>query len=120
MIEPVAREHFFLFFFTAAGMILAALGYALLYALARRYRRRALFWGACVAYGVLTAAALTLARLANLTDDWRVLVILLLLGYGLAPVLIWRLCVATHEEGEKWTRHRGGHPPISGKRPPSG
>ncbi|BCX89584.1 hypothetical protein MIN45_P1957 [Methylomarinovum tepidoasis] len=101
MIEPVALEHFFLFFFTAAVVIVAALCYALFYAFARLYRKRGLLRGAWLAYGVLAAAVLILARLANLTDYWRMLVILLLLGYGVAPVVIWRLCVATHAEGEQ-------------------
>ncbi len=100
MIEPVALTHFFLFFFTAAAVILAAACYAVLYAFARLYRKRNLLRGAWLAYGILAAAVLTLARLANLTDYWRILVVLLLLGYGVAPVLIWRLCVATHEEGK--------------------
>ncbi len=100
MIEPVALEHFFLFFFTAAAVILAAACYAVLYAFARLYRRRALLRGAWLAYGILAAAVLALARLANLESYWRALVVLLLLGYGVAPVLIWRLCVATHEEGK--------------------
>ncbi len=97
MIEPVELAHFFLFFFTAAAVIVAALGYALLYAFARLYRRRGLLRGAWLAYGVLAAAVLTLGWLANLTGYWQVLVGLLLVGYGVAPVLIWRLCVATHE-----------------------
>ncbi|BCX81830.1 hypothetical protein MIT9_P1412 [Methylomarinovum caldicuralii] len=80
MIEPVALEHFFLSFFIAAAVIVAALCYALLYAFARLYRKRSLLRGAWLAYGVLAAAVLTLARLANLTDYWRVLVVLLLLG----------------------------------------
>ncbi len=100
MIEPVAAQHLLLFFLTAAGVVLAAFSYALLYALGRAYPHSKWRYGARLAYGILVLAVLALARLGNLTGGWRVLAGLLLLGYGLAPVLIWRLTVVTHR-GER-------------------
>ncbi len=100
MIEPVAAQHLFMFFLTAAWVVLAAFSYALLYALGRAYPLTGWRHGAQLAYGILVLAVLALARLGNLTGGWWVLAGLLLLGYGLAPVLIWRLTVATHQ-GER-------------------
>ncbi len=97
MIEPVALEHFFLFFFAAALVILAALGYTLLYSFSKLYRKKSLQYWAGLAYGVLVAAVFWLAFLGNLHGFWSSLVGMLLIGYGLAPVLIWHLCVATHD-----------------------
>ncbi len=97
MVEPVALEHFFLFFFAAALVIFAALGYALTYSFARLYQKRSLLYWAGLAYGVLTVSVFWLAYLANLHGFWSILVGMLLVGYGLAPVLIWHLCVATHD-----------------------
>lgn len=98
MIEPVATQHLFLFFLTAAGVVLAAFSYALLYALGRAYPHRKWRHGVLPAYGILVLAVLALARLGNLTGGWRMLAGFLLLGYGLAPVLIWRLTVVTHQD----------------------
>lgn len=98
MIEPVALAHFSQFFVTAALVVVAGFSYAALYACARFYRRRALLGWAAVAYGVLVGAVLVLAALAHLEGFWQILSGLLLVGYGAAPVLIWRLWVAIHQD----------------------
>ncbi len=97
MIEPVALEHFFFFFFAAALVIFAALGYALSYSFSKLYRNKFLLYVAGLASSVLVLAVTWLADLANLHGYWSVLVGGMLLGYGVAPILIWRLCVATHD-----------------------
>lgn len=97
MIEPVQIENFAWFFLTSAGVVVAAFAYAALIALGRAYPHRSWRYGALLAYGVLVWMVITLARLGNLTGGWQVLVGLLLLGYGLAPVLIWRLGDAIHK-----------------------
>ncbi len=97
MIEPVALGNFFLFFFDAALVILAAFCYAVLYALGRLQGKKPYLAAAAVSYGILAMATAALAVLGNLNGMWRILAGLLLVGYGLAPLLIWRLCVATHE-----------------------
>jgi len=97
MIEPVALEHFFFFFFAAALVIFAALAYALLYSFSRLYRNKTLLYVAGLAYGVLILAVFWLSWLANLHGFWYALVGMMLFGYGVAPILIWRLSVATHD-----------------------
>jgi len=97
VIEPVALGNFFLFFFDAALVILAAFCYAAFYALGRLQGKKAFLVIAAVSYGILAIATAGLAVLGNLNGTWRILAVLLLVGYGLAPLLIWRLCVATHE-----------------------
>jgi len=100
MVEPVALEHFFLFFFVSALVILSALGYTVLFAMERVSKHANLRVWVTLAYLVLAASIVWLAYLANLQGFWLLLVGLLLAGFGVGPVIIWRLCVATHgEEG---------------------
>jgi len=54
---------------------------------------------AYAAYVVLFAAVVELANVANLLHSffWVLVVMLMLVGYLLAPRFIWNLCVGTHE-----------------------
>ncbi|MFN3920313.1 MAG: hypothetical protein ACK4JF_08540 [Methylohalobius sp.] len=97
MIEPVAAQNLFLFFMAAAGVVLLGFGYALLYALGRAYPHRAWRYGALLAYALLVLAVLALVRLGDWNGRWRVLAGLLLLGYGLAPIWIFRLMATIHQ-----------------------
>ena len=53
---------------------------------------------AYLAYAGLVVATLFLAAAANLFKSgfWTFVVILMLLGYLIAPHAIWQLCVGTH------------------------
>ncbi|MFM8331406.1 MAG: hypothetical protein ACKN9T_06930 [Candidatus Methylumidiphilus sp.] len=96
MIEPVELKDFFTAFFAAAAVILCGAGYAGLYAWSKLRGRPALLLGACACYAVLVAATLLLAQATHLQGEWQVLVGLMLIGYLLAPLGIWRLCVGSH------------------------
>ena len=103
MIQPVELANFFTVFFSAASVILFGAAYALLFAYARVRARPGLMPLAYLAYVGLFIAVLVLAFAANLFANafWTFIVLLMLLGYLLAPHGIWHLCVRTHEpEGE--------------------
>ncbi len=96
MIEPVALKDFFITFFSAALVILGGAGYAGLYAWAKmRGNPRLLLW-AYACYAALAGATFLLARATHLNGQWQILVGLMLTGYLLAPLGIWKLCVASH------------------------
>ena len=98
MIEPVALKDFFLTFFSAAREIMTGALYALLFAYARVKNRPRLMPLAYAAYLGLLVSVLVLATVANLfaTGFWTFIVVLMLIGYLLAPHVIWHLCVGTH------------------------
>lgn len=100
MIEPVALKDFFLTFFSAAMVILTGGLYALLFAYSRVKNRPRLMPLAYTAYLGLVASVMALAYAANLfnTGFWTVIVLLMLIGYLLAPHAIWHLCVGTHRD----------------------
>ena len=52
------------------------------------------------AYAGLVVATVLFAWAMNLTGWWLALVVVLLVGYFVAPRAIWRLSVATHESTE--------------------
>jgi hypothetical protein len=100
MIEPVALKDFFLTFFSAAMVIMTGGLYALLFAYSRVKSRPGLMPLAYAAYAGLFASVLALAYAANLLNHgfWIGIVLLMLIGYLLAPHAIWHLCVGTHRD----------------------
>ncbi|HYP67507.1 MAG TPA: hypothetical protein VEP67_04570 [Thiobacillaceae bacterium] len=98
MIEPVALKDFFITFFSAALVIISGALYALLFAYARIKNRPGLMLLAYTSYLGLFASVLVLAYAANLYTHgfWMFIVLLMLIGYLLAPHGVWHLCVATH------------------------
>jgi len=98
MIEPVALKDFFLTFFSAAMIIMTGALYALLFAYARVKHRPLLMPLAYLAYLGLVVSVLVLAYAANLFSSafWIFIVLLMLVGYLLAPHAVWHLCVGTH------------------------
>lgn len=99
MLEPVKLANFFTVFFSAASVILFGATYALLFAYARMKNRPRLMPLAYAAYIGLAASVGVLAFAANLLGNgfWSFIVVLMLIGYLLAPQAIWHLCVRTHE-----------------------
>jgi len=100
MIEPVALKDFFLTFFSAAMVIMTGGLYALLFAWGRIKSRPGFMQLAYLSYLGLFISVMTLAYTANLfnTGFWTVIVVLMLIGYLLAPHAIWHLCVGTHQD----------------------
>lgn len=98
MIEPVKLADFFITFFSSASVIIFGALYALLFAYSRIKNVPRLMLLAYIAYAVLFASVIVLANVANLFSSlfWVGIVILMLVGYLLAPHFIWHLCVATH------------------------
>ncbi|MBI5938183.1 MAG: hypothetical protein HY850_10080 [Betaproteobacteria bacterium] len=97
MIQPVHLADFFTVFFSAALVILFGALYALLFAYARVKQAAKLMPLAYLSYVGLFVSVLVLARAAHLNDPfWTSIVLLMLVGYLVAPHAIWRLCVDTH------------------------
>jgi len=98
MIEPVEMANFFTVFFSAAMVIMTGALYALLFAFSRVKGQPRLMPMAYLAYLGLFASVMTLARAANLFHSgfWTAIVVLMLIGYLIAPHAIWHLCVGTH------------------------
>lgn len=99
MIQPVELADFFTVFFSAALVILFGALYALLFAYARVKAVPRLMHAAYAAYAGLFTSVLVLGDAANLYQNnfWTFIVVLMLVGYLLAPHGIWYLCTRTHE-----------------------
>ena len=100
MLEPVKLANFFIVFFSAASVILFGASYALLFAWSRVKARPRVLLVAYAAYAGLFISVITLALAANLFHNafWTSIVLLMLIGYLVAPHAIWHLCVGTHAE----------------------
>ncbi|MGZ4960330.1 MAG: hypothetical protein ACXV7J_13835 [Methylomonas sp.] len=108
LIEPVALADFFLSFFSAAMIILLGATYAGLFAWAKitaQYRFRL---GAGLAYIALVIAVAVFSRINHFTGFWLALSVLMVVGYGCMPYVIWRLCVSTHAGESEHSHHSGG------------
>lgn len=105
MIEPASLANFFTIFFSAAMVIMLGALYALLFAYSRLKRDSRLMPVAYLSYIGLFVSTLFLADAANLLKHplWTVIVVLMLVGYLLAPHAIWHLCVGTHAEEQENT-----------------
>ena len=82
---------------SAALVVLSGAAYALLFALARIRSSQTLLCFAYGAYLALCLCALILTRALELETFWVAVVAVMLVGYWLAPIAIWHLCVGTHE-----------------------
>ena len=82
---------------TLSGGLVVMFGalYAMLFALGR-LRHPHLMPLAYVAYALFAAAALVLASALHFAGYWLILLLVMLVGYLLAPHGIWHLCVGTH------------------------
>lgn len=107
MIEPVALADFFTVFFSAAMVILTGALYALLFAYSRVHAIARLLPVAYLAYAGLVVAVLFLGNAAHLFQSslWIAIVALMLIGYLVAPHIIWQLCVDTHAAEDEAEPH---------------
>jgi uncharacterized membrane protein len=103
MIEPVELANFFTVFFSAASVILFGALFALLFAWSRVRGRPRLMPLAYAAYLGLAVSVIVLGNAANLFNSnfWTFIVLLMLVGYLVAPHAIWHLCVGTHAEEDE-------------------
>ena len=87
---------------TLSGALVVMFGalYAMLFAFAR-LRHPFLMPLAYAAYALFAASALVLANALHLQGFWLVLIVVMLLGYLLAPHGIWHLCEGTHMEAQR-------------------
>lgn len=106
VIEPVEIQRFALAAMSAGAVVFFGACYAACLALHRLRHLAILNRLANLSYAALTASVLALAWLLRLDGFWLALVVLLQVGYFLAPRFIWRLSVATHERtGDAESRH---------------
>lgn len=93
---------------TMSGALVVLFGamYALFFALGMINRSKRQLAFAYAAYACFVAATFGLAWSLRLSGLWMSLVVVMLLGYLLAPHGIWHLCVATHqsEDGDEGER----------------
>lgn len=92
---------------TLSGGFVVTFGalYAMLFAFARlRLPRLEPF--AYAAYALFAASTVVLASALRLSGYWLILIVLMLLGYLLAPHGIWHLCVGTHSGAGAEIEHR--------------
>ena len=96
MIDPVATQH--LLAAAAAGALVIIFGalYALLFAQARLNDRPRLMHGAYAAYVALVGCVAVLVLTLNLKGFWQSVAAVMVVGYFVAPRLIWNLCAGTH------------------------
>lgn len=105
MIEPVELQNFFITFFSAAMVVIMGALYALLFAWSRLHKARGLMFLAYTAYAGLFASVMILANATNLEGYWQIIVVMMVVGYLLAPHGIWHLCVGTHASGQEVESH---------------
>lgn len=81
-----------------AGALVVLFGalYALLFALGKMGNKRFLHGLALLAYLGFAFSVWLLADALVMEGFWLLIVAVMLVGYLLAPRLIWRLCVGTH------------------------
>ncbi len=96
MIDPVDIQHLMASAVAGALVILFGAAYALCFAYARLRERAALMALALVSYAALAAAVLVLSRTLHLTGFWQWVTAVMLVGYFVAPRVIWQLCAGTH------------------------
>jgi hypothetical protein len=96
MVEPVALSDFFIVFFSGALTVLLAALYAALFAWERLQGGAGFRYGSWLVYGFFLVCVAVFAKALHLDGHWRLLAVLIPVGYWWMPRLIWRLCAATH------------------------
>ena len=114
MIDPVDIHDLMASAVSGALVILFGAAYALCFAYARLRQRPALMALALVAYAALAAAVLVLSRTLHLTGFWQWVTAVMLVGYFLAPRLVWHLCAGTHAGGDPRASEISEDSPLKG------
>ena len=97
MVDPVDIHRIAGAALLGGAIILFGAGYAILHALSRLSASPLLAGFSLVCYAALAACVAGLAVLLHLWGLWLVMVVLMLVGYFLAPRFIWRLSEQVHE-----------------------
>ena len=97
MQEPMQLQDLFISTLAGAAIVVFGAFYALFYALGQLHRSRTFSLTAFLCYGFLTLAVYFLVTSLNLSGFWLVVCGVMVLGYFVAPRMIWHLCVATHD-----------------------
>jgi uncharacterized Tic20 family protein len=100
MIEPVALKDFFITFFSSALIIMAGASYALLFTWSKVKPLLSIKLSAYASYIALLISVYQLTMAANLDGHWRIISYLMVIGYFFAPIAIWHLCKATHDQSD--------------------
>ncbi len=97
MIDPIDVQRIVLATLAAGAAVLFGACYAIFLALSRLRDLAVLRRLSNLSYLALAVSVLALAWHLRLAGGWLALVVILLVGYYLAPRFIWRLSVATHD-----------------------
>ena len=96
-VEPVGLNDLLIAVMAGALVVLFGALYALTFAFGRLYGKVSLVLLAYGFFALLAACVFVLASALHLNGFWEMLVVVLLVGYLVAPRLIWRLSLATHQ-----------------------
>jgi hypothetical protein len=87
-----------------ALVVLAGALYAAVFAIGKIFGSPGLVKLSYLFYGVLVVAVLVLGRTLDFSGVWNWVVVVMLVGYLVAPQAIWKLCEGTHS---------GAHGPMN-------
>lgn len=98
MVEPVDVQQIATAALASGALVLFGALYAVLFALSRMRGQLNLSRYALFSYALLVVSAAVLGNALDAQGLWAVLIGVLLIGYFVAPRLIWRLNLAVHAE----------------------
>ncbi len=96
MPDAIALQNLFMGTMAGAAIVLLGAFYALFFALSKIHRHRIAHIVSLLAYAGLAAATYVLVVALELSGFWLFVTAVMLIGYFVAPRLIWRLCVGVH------------------------
>lgn len=94
--EPMGLQNLFFGTMSGAAIVLMGAFYALFFALGKLHGSRLFDAAAIVSYLLLAVAVYVLVGALALSGFWMIVALVMLIGYFLAPRVIWHLCVGTH------------------------
>ncbi len=97
MTDPVSAQHIMLATMAGALVILFGAFYAFFFAWSKLKKHPRMMIGAYVSYLLFAISTAIMAYTLNLTGFWFSIVVVMLIGYLLAPHGIWYLCEGTHQ-----------------------
>jgi len=109
-VEPVGLNDILIAVMAGALVVLFGALYAATFAFGRLYDKAGLVLVAYGFFALLAVCVFVLASALHLTGFWEMLVVVLLVGYLVAPRMIWRLSQATHQQSPDDTSAQGPAP----------
>lgn len=95
-VQPVELSSFMLAVIAGAMVVLCGALYAVAFAIGKLTGLAWLVRLSYLFYGLLAVSVMVLTRSLQFSGAWELLTLFLLVGYLVAPQLIWHLCGATH------------------------